>query len=73
MFKAGLAHVRKLLYLSPVAATRWNPHIKALYDRLLARGKPNMATFGAAMRKLAHLRFAVVQSRKHYDPNWLRA
>ncbi|HSD37709.1 MAG TPA: IS110 family transposase, partial [Rhodocyclaceae bacterium] len=32
-----------------------NPHIRALYERLIARGKPKMAAIGAAMRKLAHL------------------
>jgi transposase len=51
--------------------TGWNPHIKALYDRLLARGKPKMAAIGAAMRKLAHLCFGVVKSGKPYDSNWL--
>ena len=69
--KAGPAHLRKLLYLPAVVATRWNPHVKALYERLLARGKSKMAGIGAAMRKLVHLCFGVVKSGKPYDPNWL--
>lgn len=70
MSKAGPAHLRKVLYMPAVVARRWNPHIKALNDRLLAKGKSKMAAIGAAMRKLAHLCFGVVHSGKPYDPNY---
>jgi transposase len=69
MSKAGPAHLRKLLYMPAVVAQRCNPHIKALNERLLARGKCKMAAIGAAMRKLAHLCFGVVHSGKPYNPN----
>jgi transposase len=69
--KAGPAHLRKLLYLPAVVATRHNPHIRALYLRLLDKGKPKMAAIGAAMRKLAHLCFGVVHSGKPYDRSYL--
>lgn len=71
--KAGPAHLRKLLYLPAVMAIRWNPHVKALYERMRDRGKSKMAGIGAAMRKLAHLCFGVVKSGKPYDANWLKA
>lgn len=67
MSKAGPAHLRKLLYMPAVVAIRWNPHIKAHYERMLERGKSKMAAIGAAMRKLAHLCFGVVKNRKPYD------
>jgi transposase len=70
MSKAGPAHLRKLLYLPAVVAVQHNPHIKAMYNRLLERGKPKMAAIGAAMRKLAHLCFGVVKTGKPYDPLW---
>jgi transposase len=70
MSKAGPAHLRKLLYLPAVVAGRFNPHIKALKERLLAKGKSKMAAIGAAMRKLAHLCFGVVHSGKPYDANF---
>jgi transposase len=70
MSKAGPAHLRKLLYMPAVVASRYNPHIKALNDRLLAKGKSKMAAIGAAMRKLAHLCFGVVHSGKPYDPKF---
>jgi transposase len=71
MSKAGPSHLRKLLYLPAVGAKLCNPHIKALYDRLIESGKPKMAAIGAAMRKLAHLCFGVVKSGKPYDSSWL--
>ncbi len=71
--KAGPAHLRKLLYMPAVVATRFNPHIKATYERLIMRGKPKMSALGAAMRKLAELCFGVVQSGKPYDPNFTRS
>lgn len=70
MSKAGPAYLRKVLYMPAVVARRYNPHIKALNDRLLAKGKSKMAAIGAAMRKLAHLCFGVVYSGKPYDPKF---
>ncbi len=68
MSKAGPGHLRKLLYMPAVVATKRNPHIKALYERLLGRGKSKMAALGAAMRKLAHLCFGVVKTGNPYNP-----
>lgn len=70
MSKAGPAHLRKLLYMPAVSARRWNPHIKAMSERLLAKGKAKMAVIGACMRKLAHLCFGVVHSGRPYEPNY---
>ncbi|THC38041.1 IS110 family transposase [Massilia sp. Mn16-1_5] len=70
MSKAGPAYLRKVLYMPAVVARRCNPHIKALNERLLAKGKSKMAAIGAAMRKLAHLCFGVVQTGKPYDPTF---
>jgi transposase len=69
MSKAGPAHLRKLLYMPAVVAVRWNPHVKAHYERMLEKGKSKMAAIGAAMRKLAHICFGVVKSGKPYDSN----
>jgi len=70
MSKMGPSDIRKLLYMPAVVATRCNPQVKALYERLLARAKPKMAAIGAAMRKLAHLCFGVIHTQKPYDPNY---
>jgi len=66
--KGGPAHLRAILYMAAVVATRFNPHIKALYERLLAKGKSKMAALGAAMRKLVHLCFGVLKTRQPYSP-----
>jgi transposase len=70
MSKAGPAHLRKLLYMPAIVAVKRNPHIKALYERLLGRGKSKMSAIGAAMRKLAHLCFGVVKTGRAYDENF---
>ena len=68
--KAGPARVRAVLYMAAIVAVRYNPHVKSLYDRLLARGKSKMAALGAAMRKLVHLCFGVLKTRKPYQVNY---
>lgn len=70
MSKTGPAHLRKLLYMPAIVAVKRNPHIKALYERLLERGKSKMSAIGAAMRKLAHLCFGVVKTGRAYDKNF---
>ena len=69
--KAGPAHIRGMLFMPAVVAKRHNPHVKALYERLLARGKTKMAAIGAAMRKLVHLCFGVIRSGKPYASDWV--
>lgn len=68
--KAGPPRVRAVLYRAAIVATRYNPHVKALYARLLARGTSKMAALGAAMRKLVHLGFGVVKTQTPYQPHY---
>lgn len=69
--KTGSASVRATLYMAAVVATKYNPHIKALYERLLAKGKCKMLAIGAAMRKLVHLCFGVWKNQTPYQKNFL--
>jgi len=68
--KAGPAQVRATLYMAALVGTRHNPHIRALYQRLLKAGKSKKAALGAAMRKLVHLCFGVLKNRTPYQPNY---
>lgn len=68
--KNGDARTRAVLYMAAIVATQYNPHVKALYTRLCARGKTKMAALGAAMRKLVHLCFGVIKHQTVYQPNW---
>jgi len=53
-----------------MSAIRYNPHIQALYLRLQANGKSKMSALGAAMRKLVHLCFGVLKTRREYRPDY---
>jgi len=50
--QGGRSYVRRVLYMATLVATRFNPQIKAFYQRLLAKGKPKKVALIAAMRKL---------------------
>lgn len=66
--KGGHAVVRKALYFPAMNAIRFNPFLKPLYHRLLARGKPKMVALTAVMRKLLHLAYGVLVSGQPFDP-----
>jgi len=68
--KNGDAKTRAVLYMAAIVATRHNPHVRALYARLCAKGKAKMAALGAAMRKLVHLCFGVLKQQTTYQSNW---
>lgn len=70
--KAGPARIRAVLYMAAIVAIRCNPHVKAVYERLLARGKSKMSALGAAMRKLVHLCFGVIKNQKPYQHDYIK-
>jgi transposase len=49
---AGRASVRSVLYMATLVATRFNPHIRVVYERLRTAGKPKLVALVACMRKL---------------------
>ena len=65
---AGNAHLRTALYRATLSAARYNPAIRAFYERLRAAGKPVKVARCAAARKLLHLAWALVTKRQHFDP-----
>ena len=68
--KRGNAALRKALYFPTVTALRFNPLVKAFYERLVASGKRKMVALGAAMRKLLLIAVGVLRSGKPFDPAW---
>jgi transposase len=66
--KAGNAIVRAKLYMAAIVAAQYNPDIKALYQRLLTKGKSKMAALGACMRKMVHICFGVLKHQTEYFP-----
>jgi transposase len=63
MVLGGRASVRKALYMPTLTAIRRNPPIRALYARLIARGKPAKVAITAAMRKLLVILNAILKSQ----------
>jgi transposase len=61
----GRAHVRTVLYMGTLVATRSNSQIKAFYERLLAAGKVKKVALTACMHKLLTILNAM---RKHRTP-----
>lgn len=66
----GHGRLRTALYLATLTAARFNPMIKAHYDRLRAAGKPPKVARCAAARKLLHLAWAVVTKGQPFDPDY---
>ena len=58
--------VRSTLYMATLVATRFNPTIKAFYQRLLAKGKLKKVALTAAMRKL----ITILNTMVHTDQLW---
>lgn len=69
--KAGDSKIRSVLYMSALTAIKYNPHIEALYQRLLSQGKNKMCALGAAMRKLIHLCYGVLKHQTAYQRDYL--
>ncbi len=69
----GHARLRTALYMASLTAARFNPVIRAQYERLRAAGKPPKVARCAAARKLLHLAFAVVTKQRPFDPAYRMA
>lgn len=66
--KKGPASVRARVYMAAIVASQWNPDIVAMKQRLLANGKSKMQAIGAAMRKLVHICYGVINTQTEYSP-----
>jgi transposase len=61
--RAGRAAPRTALYLAAMNGARFNPVLKAMYERLIAAGKPPKVAFIALARKLLTILNAMVRDR----------
>lgn len=65
--KTGDRLLRKALYMPALVAWKHNPAIRALCERLKAKGKNGKAIVCAAMRKLLCMAYGVLKSGLPYD------
>lgn len=68
--KRGNARLRSAMFYPAMNATRYNPIVQAFAERLRKAGKTEMEIIGAAMRKLTHLIYGVLNSRMPFDPHF---
>jgi transposase len=66
--QAGRAHVRCVLFMSTLAAIRFNPVIARFYKHLIAAGKPKMVAMVACMRKLLTILNSMLKSSTPWNP-----
>jgi transposase len=68
MCRRGNDLVRRYLWMAALSAVRFNPAVRALYARVVAKHPDKKAiAIGHAMRKLLHLAFAIWKSKKPFD------
>jgi len=68
--KKGNPAVRNHLFLCSFTASQYNPQCKALYERIVAKGKSKKLALIAVCNKLLKQAFAVAKSGVPYDPEY---
>ena len=63
----GRGNVRCMLYMAALSAARYNPVIKAFYDRLISKGKAKKVALVACMHKLLVILNAIMKSGKKWN------
>lgn len=65
--KAGNTYIRAALYMPAMSAVRFDPHARAFYDALVARGKTKMQAQVAVMRKYLTGLWACLKTDTPFD------
>lgn len=68
--KKGNKMLRNHLFLCSFTACLYNPQCKALYDRLVSKGKSKKLALIAVSNKLIRQSFGVVKNELPYDPGY---
>ncbi len=69
MIWGGRATVRAVLYMGALAAVRFNPVLRAFYERLRAAGKLPKVALTACMHKLLTILNAMVKHQQRWNPH----
>ncbi len=68
--KVGNVKLRNLLFLCSFNACKYNKSCKALFDRIVAKGKSKKLALIAVCNKLLKQAFSIVKNRIPYDDNF---
>jgi transposase len=66
--QGGRVCPRNVLYMAATVGIRWNPVLRATYDRLRRNGKPHKVALVACMRKLVIIMNAMLRDGRHWQP-----
>ena len=64
--KVGNRHLRAALFMPAMVAARYEPRVKAYYEKLIAKGKKPIQALVAVMRKLLH----AIHGMFHHDASF---
>ena len=64
--KLGNAHIRRALFMPSLVAVQHEPHVKAFFDTLVARGKTPLQAYVAVMRKLLHAIYGMFRTNTDF-------
>ena len=64
----GRAKIRSVLYMAALVAVRFNPVIKAFYERLVNKGKLKKVALTACMHKLLIILNAMMKNNSSWKP-----
>ncbi len=64
-------HIRSVLFICSWSAVKYNPQCKALYQRILEKGKCKKLALIAVCNKLLRQAFGVIKSKNQYQSNYI--
>jgi len=64
--KVGNAHIRRALFMPALVAVQHDAHVKAFFDKLVARGKKPIQAYVAVMRKLLHAIYGMFKTNTDF-------
>lgn len=63
--------IRSVLYVCSWSAIRYNPQCKALFERILEKGKCKKVALIAVCNKLLRIAFGIINKKQKYQPNYI--
>ena len=65
--KVGNVHLRRALYMPALVASRFEPRVKAYYEKLVENDKKPLQALVAVMRKLVHAIYGMLKTDSDFD------
>ena len=67
--KTGNAQLRKMFYMPALVTIQYESSLGEFYRKLVSKGKPKKSAICAVMRKLVHIIYGILKSKKKFDRN----